>query len=274
MLARATRGKWPLAAPPPRATICATPTQHTKAGLQHDAGNNRRLSALAGTRSSTASRKMYNSPANATCMGARPSHFHFGLGQRRSSGNVGFGGGQPVKRPAQPDNSALAYIWLQRICACSNFHFLSQSCFAAYGMVFRRSECSQPSKIYWHNKQRRNATFHDKWVSRSTATKRHHNPSYGSKLADRMVVVFVYTACCHPIRDTSGDFNYLALPLVGTNPPKTLLLGNCGGGAGFLSVELPDISFLIESCERPMMENAGEYGNRFSRILAKQMVCP
>lgn len=38
MLARALSSEWLLAAQQAHATLCATPTQHTKTGLQHDAG--------------------------------------------------------------------------------------------------------------------------------------------------------------------------------------------------------------------------------------------
>lgn len=234
-------------------------------GIYGAATRKRQPLALSG--SAKASREMRYCPANATCLGAGTRNNNTRLDQCRTIGSFGTGWGQYVQGPAQLGNLILAGIWGKRSYPGFYFNALPHQSSSSYGMELRRATARRHTLHKRHRNPRRDAAFNGSWSGKCQTGKRCNHPQNGKKLTDRLDMVSCHTAHSHSIRTSPGS-RYslpLALPFVGIRPPKTLLLGVCGGGGG-LGFESPDKVFLLESFDNPRMEKKGGLGNQLSHM--------
>lgn len=313
MLARATRGKWPLAAPPPRATICATPTQHTKAGLQHDAGtrswkfgtgngygrNGERFSLLGSKGSPKNRRNSFGRNRQITRKPYKNGDIHYRLGLAPKRGN----GGRGICANSWHAPAGSSSVWLfsngsrcnRGISGIAGAQLVKRWPFTQHMVQADRKPTTRCLSFVHHSRKTE--------ITRECLAHKRYTRGYLCKACAQSMEPAAGYAYCSIY--SSNCSSYLSLRVFRnsfidfSNSCISLLLFSFGAELLLLAPFWPvlcskieglgtkfglsfcvcflsslGISFLIESCERPMMENAGEYSNRFSRILAKQMVCP
>ncbi|KAA8394032.1 MULTISPECIES: hypothetical protein [Acetobacter] len=263
MLARAETSEGPLAAQQARAILCTTPTQHTKTGLQHDTNpqdhkmwENTPIwsQALEGSSGYQVGRTAPCGSSICSYGGANTRHQHDWLGSSRFGRFCRFGFQHPVSYSRSNivgggkhygHFSCCGYLSLQMVrnrrAPRSVYGFTSANRISLSGI-----SCSLLSKC--HPAEYREAKYYQHTYIRRM--------DYVSSNANISLLV------------SNGNF-YAEGVLTGHCTRPVSSAGN-GAGRGGYGFSLSLISFLIESCERPMMENAGEYGNRLSRNSANK----
>lgn len=297
MLARALSSEWLLAEQQARATLCTTPTQHTKTGLQHDAGNKSfkswsgrgRLSSLESKRSTCSGGKTNSLSVISAQSYTGTCDKHSWLDKCRSVGDISANRREDIQRTDIFGGSLLDTVCAQHHCAIRNSHILSLLCSAKNEMGVRRNrpnmatgDCGEQPKRVFHN------TGHGRSKSKGGQVERCNSIGFGRKSAFRVGVVFIHprnrcsintddrSAVSHQVRGDyslfsgGGDGGGVGTPKI-TCPNTPLVSGGGDGGGGAALLDSSATVFLLESCERPMMEKAGEYGNRLSRTSANKM---
>lgn len=246
------------------ATLCTTPTQHTKTGLQHD--------------TNTQDHKIWeNTPiwsqALESCSG-----YQVGRTAPCSSSICSHGG----------TSTRHQYDWL----GSRRFGRFSRLSFQ-HSVSYSRSDIVGWGKYYGYSGS---CSYLPLQMVRN---RRAPGSVYGFTSANRISLSGISCSLlpeCHPAEYREAKYyqpTYIRrMDYVSSNANISVpcsngnfyaegaLIGHCtrpvssagnGAGRGGYGFSLSLISFLIESCERPMMENAGEYGNRLSRTSANKM---